>query len=91
MPPNAVKVDRATRFGNPFRIGEQGDAAECVALFRHWLECGPGERSDLAARRLRILADLHLLRGKHLACWCKPDAACHADVLLDLANRPDVA
>ncbi len=28
------------------------------------------------------------LRGKNLACWCKLDAPCHADVLLELANRP---
>jgi hypothetical protein len=28
------------------------------------------------------------LRGKNLACWCKPDQPCHADVLLELANDP---
>lgn len=28
------------------------------------------------------------LRGKNLACWCPLDQPCHADVLLDLANRP---
>jgi hypothetical protein len=28
------------------------------------------------------------LRGKNLACWCKLDQPCHADVLLDLSNRP---
>ncbi|RVI83935.1 DUF4326 domain-containing protein [Sinorhizobium meliloti] len=28
------------------------------------------------------------LRGKNLACWCKQDAPCHADVLLQVANRP---
>lgn len=27
------------------------------------------------------------LRGHDLACWCPPGAPCHADVLLDLANR----
>jgi hypothetical protein len=27
------------------------------------------------------------LRGKNLACWCGLDQACHADVLLELANR----
>jgi hypothetical protein len=27
------------------------------------------------------------LRGKNLACWCKPDQPCHADVLRKLANR----
>ena len=27
------------------------------------------------------------LRGANLACWCPPDAACHTDVLLELANK----
>jgi len=26
------------------------------------------------------------LRGKNLACWCKPGDPCHADVLIELAN-----
>lgn len=26
------------------------------------------------------------LRGKDLCCWCPLDAACHADVLLELVN-----
>lgn len=31
----------------------------------------------------------HALRGKNLACWCRLDQPCHADVLLELANdRP---
>lgn len=32
--------------------------------------------------------DLQTLRGKNLACFCKPDEPCHADVLLELANAP---
>ena len=31
------------------------------------------------------------LRGKNLACWCPLDQPCHADVLLELANRPEAA
>jgi hypothetical protein len=27
------------------------------------------------------------LAGRDLACWCPPDQPCHADVLLELANR----
>lgn len=27
------------------------------------------------------------LRGKNLACWCKLGEPCHADVLLELANK----
>jgi hypothetical protein len=30
---------------------------------------------------------LHPLRGRDLACWCPLDQPCHADVLLELANR----
>jgi hypothetical protein len=30
---------------------------------------------------------LDALRGKNLACWCAEDAQCHADILLELANR----
>jgi len=39
-----------------------------------------GENPDLRA----AVADL---RGKNLACWCPLDSPCHADVLLELANR----
>lgn len=27
------------------------------------------------------------LRGKNLACWCKLNQPCHADVLLEIANK----
>jgi hypothetical protein len=27
------------------------------------------------------------LAGKDLACWCEPDAPCHADILLRIANE----
>ena len=47
-------------------------AETAVEAFRTWIE---GE-------------DLTPLRGKNLACWCKLGAACHADVLLELANQP---
>lgn len=30
------------------------------------------------------------LAGRDLACWCRPDALCHASVLLTLANTPAV-
>lgn len=29
----------------------------------------------------------HALRGRDLVCWCPLDQPCHADVLLELANR----
>ncbi|TAL43871.1 MAG: DUF4326 domain-containing protein [Salinibacterium sp.] len=35
---------------------------------------------------LRIVDALSSLKGKNLACWCPAGHACHADVLLELAN-----
>lgn len=31
------------------------------------------------------------LAGKNLACWCPLDQPCHADVLLEIANREEDA
>ena len=27
------------------------------------------------------------LRGKNLSCWCPLDKPCHADILLEIANK----
>lgn len=33
MPPNTLKVDRTSKWGNPFVVGVHGTQAECVHLF----------------------------------------------------------
>ncbi len=38
-----------------------------------------------APSQAQIIEALH---GKNIACWCAPRQPCHADVLLELANRP---
>jgi hypothetical protein len=81
MPEGAVYVGRPTRWGNPFKISAQCTAAECVAHYRQtWEDYLANE--PRGAERLRLN-----LGGKDLACWCPIDQPCHADVLLDLANR----
>lgn len=77
MPPNTVKVCRPGRWGNPYRVGVDGDQAECVELFR---------RNWGMFERLNHADIVKHLRGKNLACWCKAGTPCHADVLLSLAN-----
>jgi hypothetical protein len=92
MPENAVKVDRSTRWGNPFVVGKDGAVASCVARFRKLLWDGevPLDRCadvlELQDRRTYILRHIDQLRGHDLACWCPLDQPCHADVLLELAN-----
>lgn len=46
---------------------------------------GNGAAADQAAAGERAPQEL---RGKNLACWCAIGAACHADVLLEIANTP---
>lgn len=100
MPPNTVKVDRSTRFGNPFtltrakEVGYRGTDAELVAMnvnaFKEWLTMPKTQSwwqgAESEAARDAILTGMDRLRGKNLACWCKPGSPCHADVLLRLAN-----
>jgi hypothetical protein len=86
-PPGAVVVSRPSRWGNPFRPGaphpETGKPLtreEMVRLYRaHVSPGGPGALSR---------EELDELRGHDLACWCRLDEPCHADVLLELANAP---
>lgn len=98
MPPNTVKVDRSTPWGNPFITGQHGTQARCVTLYVHLLGgllCISVDRECALRQKLaHEHVDQHLdeLRGKHLACWCQIGKPCHADILLILANNPkDVA
>jgi len=75
LPENTVSVARPGKWGNPYNVADHGrDLA--VRNYRRRLE---------SLRAIGAL-DLTELRGKNLACWCKLDEACHADVLLQLAN-----
>lgn len=85
MPPNTVKVSRPGKWGNPFLIGPERTQAEAVGAFRIWLTT-EGVTAGIPERKQWMLDHLHELRGKNLACWCKPGTPCHADVLLDMAN-----
>lgn len=98
MPPNTIKVDRTTQWGNPFIVGANGSAAECVyqfiLLMASYINISSGMAcSDRQEKLFKLLVDekkagYPSLRGKNLACWCKPGAPCHADVLMLIANKP---
>lgn len=80
MPPNTLNVARPSRYGNPHHIGMcpvcgvTHTREEAVAEFE-------AELSQLSANHFEVM------RGKNLACWCKLNERCHADVLLRLANE----
>jgi hypothetical protein len=90
MPENTVKVDRATVWGNPFKVGDRVQASpdNPVAV------CFSQTEAVEAYTYLINLPMMHIfrakvvehLRGKNLACWCPLDGPCHADTLLKMAN-----
>jgi Domain of unknown function (DUF4326) len=79
MPKNTVVVARPSKWGNPFRVAPSRDRAGCVAAFSVWI-CDTPEGKELAERARSEL------RHRNLACWCKLDQPCHADILLRIAN-----
>ena len=77
----AVRIDRSTRYGNPFVLNEDGDRDEvCDSYERHYLVRKPSitERIDSGE-----------LTGKVLVCHCYPQR-CHGDCLSAEANSVSV-
>lgn len=83
MPPNTVKVDRSTRWGNPYVVGEAVDLKQVRRWGWHLSPAGKMiicESVEESVRRfthcLAMDQAFHpfvreTLRGKNLACWCK--------------------
>lgn len=86
IPPDAVCVDRSTKWGNPFShmtgptraVFHVRTREESIEAHNNWFL-----NSD-NAQSLRDALDE--LTGHDLVCWCKP-LLCHADLLLELANN----
>jgi len=81
MPENTVYVGRPTRWGNPNDWRRSGRTKAVEAFKAEWL--------DFFALDAEALPRLqHNLGGKNLACWCPLGSPCHADVLIEFANKP---
>ena len=102
MPEGAVYVGRPTIYGNPFRVGVPfcgptirtiHTPAEAVGSFRAWAQLDTLDPllwdSGLIVAHVYLRAALQRgdLAGRDLACWCPLSSPCHADVLLEMANR----
>jgi hypothetical protein len=79
-PPGAVVVARPSRWGNPHPVSSHTPQAHRAAVEAY--------RADLLAGRLGFTVEdvRRELAGRDLCCWCAPELACHADVLLEVAN-----
>jgi len=79
-----VYIGRPSIWGNPFSHRDFTKAQfkvetreQAVEAYRQWIKTQP-----------QLLARLPELKGKVLACWCKPQS-CHGDVLAELAESAD--
>lgn len=81
---NAKYVGRPTKWGNKYKVGDRivtlGGEMILTAEWAIW-----HYRNDLINSPL--IKEIGGLRGFNLACFCKEGVLCHADVLLELANK----
>lgn len=71
-----VYIGRPSKWGNPFKIGQDGTREQVTAKYKSWLLSNDNMLNDVKTE----------LKGKILGCWCKPHA-CHGDVLAEMANK----
>lgn len=94
----AVNVARPTKWGNPYDWrewldGRPRDVFHAAWEAKTWCCERAAQAFEEDIREGMLTLPVHELRGKNLACWCGGRRwSCHADVLLELANRatPDV-
>jgi hypothetical protein len=90
---SAVKCDRSSKHrGNPCRVGmcKGYTAADAVADYRRWIDREPNVRSfeNVYGKPPSRKEIVEALKGKNLACWCKPGHPCHVTVQFEIANAP---
>lgn len=67
-----MRIDRASKWGNPFKLGSEINREKCIEEYRHYFLLRPD-----------LIKALPELSGHTLGCWCKP-LACHGDVLVEM-------
>lgn len=95
MPPNTIYVGRGSIWGNPYRVLNEegwplieGPSGRCLPVESGGFEAAQKRVVELYREKwLPTYMNPGSLKGKNLACWCALDQPCHADVLLELANK----
>ena len=70
-----VFIGRPSIWGNPCRIGPDGNREQVIQKYRGWIVNQP-----------HLISLLHTLKGKRLGCYCAP-LSCHGDVLIELMEE----
>lgn len=100
-PENAIIIDRTSRYGNPFKVGQRYRYILALALM--------GFKDDDLINGIFVKDNAHAVelykrminvftakarkeffatfKGKDVVCFCKLDEPCHGDVILKEANK----
>ena len=76
IPFGSVYIGRGSPYGNPFKIGSDGDRGQVISKFESWVRGKPELMKKIKEE----------LRGKDLVCFCAP-AYCHGEILEEIANE----
>jgi Domain of unknown function (DUF4326) len=91
----AKMVTRPGKWGNPFEVkdlaqrfhlGPEAAHTRAIELHRRWMEGRLDVGLDPGISPPAVDEIIAALGGHNLACWCKENETCHADLLLVLAN-----
>jgi len=75
-----VRIDRTTIFGNPYRIGPDGDRKQVIEKYKILFY----KKLNNSQFRDKVLE----LKGKRLGCWCCP-MECHGNVIVEFLEGKD--
>ena len=75
MPEGARYIGRPSRWGNPYKLGRDGNRNEVMDKYAEWL----AERLRDETFRKELVK---LSKATALVCWCKPER-CHGDQLVE--------
>jgi hypothetical protein len=80
-PEGVIVVSRPSKWGNPYKPSADTMPARAAAVAKY--------RAALMKGKLRVTVEdaRQELKGKSLGCWCSLDGPCHAEVLIELANK----
>ena len=70
-----IFIGRPGIWGNPFRIGLDGDREQVIQRYKEWIVKQP-----------TLIRLLYTLKGKRLGCYCAP-LPCHGDILIELMEE----
>lgn len=88
LPYGATCVTRPGRWGNPYKTAAEFRVALEFIDRASVLDVLEATFSDEHMQHMIFIhQNAHKLKGFDLACWCPLDAECHADALLEMANR----